>query len=69
MSRCKGIKPEVIKEYTVEEGDGHRIQNKGFCRNVELKLPTMNIVLEFYLFELGGGGCGDWMSCWRDWEI
>lgn len=49
-----GLQPEETKEYAVEVGDGHMIKRKGMCRNVELKLLNMDVIQNFYLFELGG---------------
>lgn len=49
-----GIQPEETREYAVKVGDRHRIVNKGVCRGVELKLPTLDVKQDFYLFELGG---------------
>ncbi|RDX93413.1 Retrovirus-related Pol polyprotein from transposon 17.6, partial [Mucuna pruriens] len=49
-----GIRPHETKEYVEQVGDRYQIVNKGVCRDVELKLPTLDVKQDFYLFDLGG---------------
>ncbi|RDX88325.1 hypothetical protein CR513_30098, partial [Mucuna pruriens] len=42
------------REYALDVGDGHRIVYKGVRRDVELKLPSLDVKQDFYLFDLGG---------------
>lgn len=49
-----GIKPDSSLEYVVEVGDGHQVRKGGMCRDLQLALPNVNVVQNFYLFDLRG---------------
>ncbi|KAJ1375248.1 Aspartic peptidase domain superfamily [Sesbania bispinosa] len=40
--------------YTVEVGDGHKVECMGMCENLVIRIQGLRIQQEFYLIELGG---------------
>ncbi|KAJ1413258.1 Retrotransposon gag domain [Sesbania bispinosa] len=40
--------------YTVEVGDGHKVECRGVCENLVIRIQGLRIQQDFYLFELGG---------------
>lgn len=49
-----GLSLDDNQPFVVKVGDGHQLKRKGMCKNVELELPNMTIIQDFYVFELGG---------------
>ncbi|KAE9584533.1 putative aspartic peptidase domain-containing protein [Lupinus albus] len=48
------IPVEGTHGYFVEVSNGQCLGSQGVCRNVELQLPTLKVIQDFYLFDLVG---------------
>ncbi|XP_057444004.1 uncharacterized protein LOC130736175 [Lotus japonicus] len=54
MAKQLGLVITETSTSTVEVGDGHKVQGSGVCRKVSVLIPGIEVVQDFYLFELRG---------------
>lgn len=49
-----GLQLDTSLQYMVEISDGHKARKQGVCRGVKVEVPSVNVIQDFYLFDLGG---------------